>query len=99
MAKQTESPEERRDRLEAGFTVVFADDVKRTKYAQSPDFTGFSKEHAAMLAAWVEGSPEFTAVPVTVQRWAQADVGRPSDPTKAWEEWRACLARGDFDDE
>jgi hypothetical protein len=99
MAKKDETREERRARLENAYTVVFADDVQRTKYAQSPNFTGFSKEHAAMLAAWVDGSPKFAVVPLRVQRWAQTAEHCPSDPMLAWQDWLVCLQRGDFDDE
>lgn len=94
MAKAEESFQEVRDRLESKFTVVHDDNVKRTKYAQSPRFTGFSREHAAMLAASVDSCPSFTPVPLALQRWAQATEECPHDPLMAWQEWLIALQDG-----
>ena len=61
------------------YTVVFADDVRQTKYLYcgAESFDGYPLEHAERLAAPVPGQESrYTVLPIEVHRWARAQ-GEP----------------------
>lgn len=95
MAQKNKSQAEVMEELESRFTVVLADDVRVTKFLRSPDFTGFSAEHAVSLSAWHGSGPSYEVVPVAVQRWAMDHPDAPSTPKQAWLEWRRWFAAQD----
>lgn len=77
-----------REEVEQAMTVVLMDDVRQAKYLPSSSFTGFSSDHARMLAANVDGAPEYCAVPLAVHRWAASTPEAPTNPREAWAAWR-----------
>lgn len=78
---------EKAEKVTVSYTVVHADDVRRSKYLYcgAEGFEGYSLEHAERLAAPVPGQKTaYMVLPLGVHRWARS-TGTPLTASEALE--------------